>query len=751
MKKQNNNSQFRPPLIMTIVAVCLVVYVSFWIYSMVKDYGWFGGYEAGMTLNEMEAVPSGWFKRSVKRSIKEHSENTPQNEEDAESFIIVPTIEHISHKWNVDGCYEFDSDMVVNWIELRYIYFKVPTPEECGEQTADILSEFVKERGLDAAKAVSFTDYKKAYEYLQQRQLLRMMPSSPPNMLPLAPSNQTGNLSEEKKPDFFALYYWEHDGKRTSFSAVRNLSGSDTPEFILFFTEAVSAASENSQNTNQNMVPSESAETEPEPTTASLRDLPSARFSLSESFYDGSTLILAYDPQNMIYPVEFGYSPDDIENLNYMGRWYINTGWQDIIFPEDYEHIEKILREEEQCGFVLRYIYLGDHVRLTDGTDLGPWAELNDAGTVVRKWSEEASALPNEAKGRDALDLVLTIREVLVYHYKDGENYYYGSESLGEKTVTVTVGRFVSENGHVQGPDELSGAAAIRQYYLEKAEKDTTHDYSHMDLSTLDGLASGTIGNVVDTDELSIDVMGAVISRNAAEIILRITAKQLDTLVYDNGIPPLSNYRFRDETALFGRQTFGEKAYSVDHWYTYSQSEGRLAGNQCELHYFIRYPEPLETDNLIIPLTDFGYYKTAAEFVPVYENTWQVSIANDALSDSSRMIGGEREITVGDYRMSVEDITVSPLMCSFRLVCLEDEAVTGENMSSMINACFSEKDRFFLTLADGTILDGTQLDIGGSVVQQYPLIFTWTLPYPGPLNVDTVSAVTIFDWTIPFR
>ena len=551
MKKQNNNSHFRPSLIMTIVAVCLLVSASFGIYSMVKDYGWFGGYEAGMTLNEMEAVPSGWFKRSVKTSIKEHSQNTPQNEDNDESFVVVPPIEHVSRKWNVDGCYEFDSDMVVTWIELRYIYFEVPTPEECGDQTAVIFSEFAKERSLDVAGAVSFADYEKAYEHLQQRQLLRMMPSPPPNMMPLAPSNQPDSLLDDNnKTDFFALYYWEHDGKRTSFSAVRSLDESDTPNFILFFTEAVTAASENSQ---------------------------------------------------------------------------------------------------------------------------------------------------------------------------------------------------------VQGPDEPSGAAAIRQYYSQKAEKDTAHDYSHMDLDTLDGLASGTIGNVVDTDELSIDVMGAVISRNAAEIVLRITAKQLDTLVYDNGIPPLSNYRFSDETALFGRQTFGEKTYSADHWYTYSQSDGRLAGNQCELHYFIRYPEPLETDNLIIPLTDFGYYKTAAEFVPVYENTWQVSIANDALSDSSRMIGGEREITVGDYRMSVEDITVSPLMCSFRLVCLEDEAVTGENMSSMINACFSEKDRFFLTLADGTILDGTQLDIGGSVVQQYPLIFTWTLPYPGPLNVDTVSAVTIFDCTIPLR
>ena len=313
------------------------------------------------------------------------------------------------------------------------------------------------------------------------------------------------------------------------------------------------------------------------------------------------------------------------------------------------------------------------------------------------------------------------------------------------------VGCSAAENSNKTELMESTRAEAIKQYYIEKTEKDTTHDYSFMDLNTLDNLASSTIGNVVDTDELSIDVMGAVISRNAAEIILRITAKQLDTLAYDNGIPPLSNYRFGDETALFGRQTFGEKTYTIDHWYTYSQDDGRLADNQCELHYFIRYHEPVEASDLIIPLTNFGYYKTAAEFVPAYENTWQVSIANDAASDSSRVISGEQEITVGDYRMSVEGITVSPLMCSFRLVCKEDETVTNENMSNIINACLAERDTFSLTLADGTVLDSTQLDIGGNVGQQYPLVFTWTLPYYGPMNVNTVSALTIYGNTIPLQ
>ena len=71
-----------------------------------------------------------------------------------------------------------------------------------------------------------------------------------------------------------------------------------------------------------------------------------------------------------------------------------------------------------------------------------------------------------------------------------------------------------------------------------------------MDLAVLDGMASGTAGTAVDTEELSIAVQGALISGNTAEIILRVTAKKLDSVLYDNGIETLNNYRFGDESAM---------------------------------------------------------------------------------------------------------------------------------------------------------------------------------------------------------
>lgn len=110
---------------------------------------------------------------------------------------------------------------------------------------------------------------------------------------------------------------------------------------------------------------------------------------------------------------------------------------------EEFSNIEKEFREMDECGFALRYMYLGNHIRLTDGTDLGPWSSQPGNGPALDDSAATIllSFLPAEAFDRDTLDIKLTIREVIEYHYKNGEKYYYGNEPLEEKTVTITVPR----------------------------------------------------------------------------------------------------------------------------------------------------------------------------------------------------------------------------------------------------------------------------------------------------------------------
>ena len=219
--------------------------------------------------------------------------------------------------------------------------------------------------------------------------------------------------------------------------------------FLLVMAFILSEAGCSASSIREEPEPAESTPAEEEPAKVSVRDLPNNEISLCESFYDGTSLMLAYDPRSMIYPVEFGFVPDSLDDLQNMGRWYIHTGWQAHMTQEDFQHVETMFREEEQCGFVLRYFYLGDHIRLTDGTDLGPWVGMNEGDTVFMKWPSETShesnqihsSLPSEAQNRDVLDLELTIREIVEYHYKDGNNYYYGNEALGEKIITLSVPR----------------------------------------------------------------------------------------------------------------------------------------------------------------------------------------------------------------------------------------------------------------------------------------------------------------------
>ena len=198
---------------------------------------------------------------------------------------------------------------------------------------------------------------------------------------------------------------------------------------------------------------------EKEPETVVLRDLPNAAFTLTESFYDGKDLIVAYDLDTMKYPVQFGFGPGDenFENLLQLGAWYINAQWEDETYSEDYSRICETLRGGENGGFILRQAYVGDHVRLSDGIDLGPWAggalldgnvymewrgletEIRDAdGNVVTVRQE---GLPEAARDKPELELVFTVREMLMYYYKKGDTMYLYTEQIREEPVTVTVSR----------------------------------------------------------------------------------------------------------------------------------------------------------------------------------------------------------------------------------------------------------------------------------------------------------------------
>jgi hypothetical protein len=284
----------------------------------------------------------------------------------------------------------------------------------------------------------------------------------------------------------------------------------------------------------------------------------------------------------------------------------------------------------------------------------------------------------------------------------------------------------------------LSGGDFFKQFFADLANKDASN-YSYMNTEQLEDMASSTVGTVVDTDELTIDVMGVIISGNTVEIVLRVTANQLDSVIYETGIEPLENYRFHDDMSgsLFEDLGVGSTGYR------YSDKDKSLAPNQFKILYAIAGSGDFKKDQYTIKITDFGYFDFSREdqFQPLYSGSWQFNIAIDPKADTSKSIIADKEIMVSDYSFTLASINITPLACTLRLSCNEDKANINKHIKEIYEAFSDRSQACSLTLADGTTLNNRQFEaipFGGADG------FTLTLKFKGPVTVDNVVSLSLF-------
>ena len=280
---------------------------------------------------------------------------------------------------------------------------------------------------------------------------------------------------------------------------------------------------------------------------------------------------------------------------------------------------------------------------------------------------------------------------------------------------------------------------AVKRYYSLLAQTDTTQDYSHMDLSQLDAMRSPSVGTSVETDELKVEVTGAAICGNTAEVILRVTAKKLDSVLYDTGIQALMNYRFHDETFMLSRQMDFEL---LSHDYSYCDQNDSLDENQFEIHYWIVNREPFDKKEYSFILNDFGYmdFSLPDQFSRLYEGTWQIDVSFD--TDSGAYIHSDisKDIVIGEYPFIVKDLQITPLVCTFHLVCNMDQAYISEHYSDTLNAFYENKTNYELKFSDGSVLTDNMLNLYGSSQNNYSL----SLSFPYPVDTKDIVSVTLF-------
>lgn len=273
-------------------------------------------------------------------------------------------------------------------------------------------------------------------------------------------------------------------------------------------------------------------------------------------------------------------------------------------------------------------------------------------------------------------------------------------------------------------PAASAPADSIRQYYERRAAADAEHDYSLMSLETLDAMSTGT-ATAVDTDELRIELTGAVRSGESAEIVLRCTAKKLDTVLRDGGTP--KNYRFGDETIPL---TMSGSFDAVSFAYTFSDEDDTLAPNQFDLHYWlVQYPSI--PDSLTLTLTNFGYYD--AQFTPVLEGSWTVDVTFNADEKSVRTADVQQEIAADGVSFLVERVQISPFACT---VLVSPQGESGDAYPVFVNGV----QECTLTLTDGTVLDSRSFHAEFSQQDDFRCFLTFF----APIAAEDIASLTLF-------
>ena len=321
-----------------------------------------------------------------------------------------------------------------------------------------------------------------------------------------------------------------------------------------------------------------------------------------------------------------------------------------------------------------------------------------------------------------------------------------------------------------QGLAGSDGTEVFRRYYSQRAAADTAHDYSRMDLDMLDAMSTGSSTVAVDTEELTIETAGAVVSGNTAEIILRVTAKQLDSVLRDNGGPGiLNNYRFGEETAMLGSFTLNREYYYLSFNYIYPDTEETLASNQFLIHYWIvgqrsfgsesfqipywiEDPEIRERHPFIIPLTDFGYYENGM-LVPLYQGVWDVEVPFRPAVETARAVPVGTEILPGDLQAALENVEITPLSCTVHLrIAGEEEFISDhwdEINNAFIGAFLETRENIALTFSDGSVWNSAQLfdmiGAGNGAEKGICLLF------PCPIQTEEIAALSLFGQEMSLR
>lgn len=222
-----------------------------------------------------------------------------------------------------------------------------------------------------------------------------------------------------------------------------------------------------------------------EPETVVLPEFDNTSLTLSERYYDGETLLLGVNLNGVAPDPVVDYEPDAElrgQIQEHMAFFYSEDGddtidhWLElgVIDQEEYEEILasrsdyakaydlrhmtaiqldselsqtldsetyaefwRLLQENGHVCVVESSVYIGDHIVLDDGTDLGPTGQinLNEFDSANGDIFIEADRLPETAKNRDALNINVKLKAGRTYYLMELDSPVYAYYETADETL----------------------------------------------------------------------------------------------------------------------------------------------------------------------------------------------------------------------------------------------------------------------------------------------------------------------------
>jgi hypothetical protein len=188
--------------------------------------------------------------------------------------------------------------------------------------------------------------------------------------------------------------------------------------------------------------------------TVSVPELDSASVTLKQSYYDGEQLMLGFTLDNGSEGADFDFGPghemfDKLQPVKDEYNQVLALDFENLLTADEYTKMMQLREENGSVGIIFEELFVGDHVLLDDGQDIGPHGQAKTPDGV---YMEFATPLAEAAQNLDELNIMFKMKCIRWYFYidsSDADNGFYYSEYItgGEgddwQQVELTIPRSV--------------------------------------------------------------------------------------------------------------------------------------------------------------------------------------------------------------------------------------------------------------------------------------------------------------------